>query len=158
MLKHRTRMRRSLGKNLEFFFIKGTYTCLGNSGLIYNYLKLPIICEKPHSVCVCVCMCARVRVRVCVCVCVCVCGENLGCSLQLPLRFCFIQFCICSAQETGVYRTDSVNILFECIYNIRAFGNFFQKKKNYSENLCPECESTNIIKKYARRTGRECVS
>ena len=87
--------------------------CLGNSGLIYNYLKLPIISEKPHCVCVCVCVHA------------CVCGENLGSSLQLPLRFCFIQFCICSAQETGVYRTDSVNILFECIYNIRAFGNFF---------------------------------
>ena len=31
--------------------------CLGNSGLIYNYLKLPIISEKPHCVCVCVCAC-----------------------------------------------------------------------------------------------------
>lgn len=123
-------------------FIIGAYTCFGNSGLIYNYLKLPIICEKPHNVCVCVC------------------GENLDSSLKLPLRFCFIQLCICSTQETGVYRTVSVNILFKCIYNIRASGNFFSKKKKKicSENLCPECESTNIIEKFARRTGRECVS
>lgn len=89
-----------------------------------------------------------------------VCAENPLSSLQLPLRSGFLLHSALYLQHPG--GPDSVNISFKYIYNIRTIGNifFFKLKKEIcsSEILHPGLGSANIIEKFARRIGRECVS